>query len=445
MKILYAASLKREIALHYRIPKGVFDILPTDPEAEWRSSGIWNYLEQVIRQLAFEFGFEEIRTPLFETTELFTRSIGTSSDIVTKEMYTFQDKGGRSLTLRPEGTAPVMRALIEKSLFQQKSLHKLFYILPMFRYERQQAGRYRQHHQFGVEVVGTSLPEQDVEVIHLLWTLYERLGIRNLTLHLNSIGNEKTRQAYRHALKMFLRPHVDKLSTDSQTRYEVNPLRILDSKDPHDQKLLEQAPQIIDFLDESGKAHFERVCSLLNKLRIPVFLNPKLVRGLDYYNDTVFEITSEQLGAQNSLGGGGRYDGLVEQLGGPSTPAFGFGAGLERIIQTLLAQKGLLPSPIRSDLFLIPLGEAATERCFLWMAEIRSKQLPLRIEMDTSGKKLKAALRYADAIKARFVAVIGEDELQTGLIELKHMDSGKKLKPLSFDRIIDAIQTHPQL
>lgn len=250
--------------MNYHIAKGVFDILPKDPDPEgsWRQSHLWQYLEENVRKIAAEFGFQEIRTPLFESTALFTRSIGTTSDIVTKEMYTFHDKAERSLTLRPEGTAPVMRAFIEKGLHNYSLIHKFFYLFPMFRYERQQAGRYRQHHQFGVEAIGSSSPYQDAEVIHLLWTFYERLGIKNLKLHLNSIGNEEARQAFRHHLKEYLKPFFNELSTESQERYHTNPLRILDSKNPHDQKLLKEAPSILDYLDSASKSNFETICSL---------------------------------------------------------------------------------------------------------------------------------------------------------------------------------------
>ena len=428
--------------MHYRIAKGVFDILPKDPDPQgnWRESHLWQYLESVIRELVLEFGFKEIRTPLFETTELFTRSIGSATDIVTKEMYTFQDKADRSLSLRPEGTAPVMRAFIEKKLEQQSPIHKFFYLFPMFRYERSQAGRYRQHHQFGVEAIGSSLPHQDVEVIHLLWILYKRLGLKGLTLHLNSIGDSETRTKFRHALKMYLRPHFDDLSSDSQERYETNPLRILDSKDPKDQRFLHEAPHIIDYLDNTATDHFEKVCKLLEAIDIPYHIDHRLVRGLDYYNNTVFEITSSELGAQNSLGGGGRYDGLIQALGGSDLPAFGFGAGLERIIQTMLAQKVPIPLPPASDLFIIPLGEEASTYCFKLICHLRENGL--KVEMDLTGKKLKNAMRYADAMKVRYVTVIGENELKTSQIELKEMATGMT-KTLSIDRIANELPKNP--
>lgn len=429
--------------MQYKIAKGVFDILPKDPDPQgkWREVHLWQYLESTIRELCIEFGYQEIRTPLFETTELFSRSIGSATDIVSKEMYTFNDKANRSLTLRPEGTAPVIRAFIEKNLDQQSPLHKFFYLFPMFRYERQQAGRYRQHHQFGIEAIGSSLPFQDVEVIHLLWSLYNRLGLKDLTLHLNSIGDLEARKAYRHGLKMYLRPFLNALSKDSQERYETNPLRILDSKDPHDQKLLKNAPHILDYLNTASKAHFEQILALLKSLAIPYQINHRLVRGLDYYNNMVFEITSDQLGAQNSLGGGGRYDGLIQQLGGADLPACGFGAGLERIIHTLLAQNLPVPDRSKLDLFIIPLGDQAASTCFGWVSALRERHL--KAEMDLSGKKLKNAMRYAHTIGASYVAVVGENELARGHIELKNMASGKTVPVTisqSIEGILDALQ-----
>lgn len=422
--------------MQYRIAKGVFDILPKDSEP-WREVHLWQYLESMIREICHVFNFQEVRTPLFETTELFTRSIGTTTDIVKKEMYTFLDKGNRSLTLRPEGTAPVMRAFIEKNLDQQAPLHKFFYLYPMFRYERQQAGRYRQHHQFGVEAIGSGSPIQDVEVIHLLWTFYQNLGLKGLTLHLNSIGDGEARKKFRHELKMYLRPYLNDLSKESQERYETNPLRILDSKSPQDQQLLKGAPRILDLLSEESQAHFGQVCKLLDEAGIPYHLNNRLVRGLDYYNETVFEITSDELGAQNSLGGGGRYDGLIKQLGGPDLPAFGFGAGIERIIQTMLAQNVPLPSLPSPLLFIIPLGDEAKEKCFNLTCLLRKNHLP--VEMDLSGKKLKNAMRYADNLAVRYVTVIGENELQSGTIELKEMATGKT-KTIPLSKVIDELQ-----
>ena len=270
------------------IPPGVFDILPHDPKEKWRCSYLWQYVEEAIRQAARQYGFQEIRTPIFERTELFQRGVGATSDIVSKEMYTFEDKGERSMSLRPEGTAPVMRTFIENQLYNTSSVHKFFYICPMFRYERAQAGRYRQHHQFGVEAIGNAAPEQDAEVIDLVYTLYSRLGLKNLQVGLNSIGDVESRIAYRTALQDYLRAFYSELSADSKLRFESNPLRILDSKDPGDKKIAEKAPSILEFLNEESRSHFESVKQLLNSLKIPFEINTKLVRGLDYYNKTIF-------------------------------------------------------------------------------------------------------------------------------------------------------------
>lgn len=411
--------------MEYQIAKGVFDIIPqeTSPEDAWKQSSYWQYVEQLARECANLFGFREIRTPLFEKTELFQRSVGTDTDIVSKEMYTFLDKGNRSLTLRPEGTAAVMRCFIEKKLDQQSQIHKFFYIEPMFRYERQQAGRYRQHHQFGVEVIGVNSPYQDVEVMSLLFTFLSRLGLKGLTLNLNSIGSKESRHQYKEALKAYLQPFLLELSEDSQTRFSTNPLRILDSKDARDRKILVEAPSILDFLDPSSQTHFETVCSLLKETHIPFVINPSLVRGLDYYNNTVFEITAQELGAQNSLGGGGRYDGLIKQLGGPDLPAFGFGTGLERVIQTMIAQNVELPKHPHPLLLLIPMGEIAMKKSFELLSLLRKDSLA--VEMDFTGKKVKNALRYANHIHAQYIAVIGDQEIESGCLQLKEMATGE--------------------
>lgn len=417
--------------MKYPIPPGVFDIIPQDLQEQWKSSYLWSYVETIIRKTAQDYGFQEIRTPLFERTELFQRSVGETSDIVSKEMYTFEDKGGRSMSLRPEGTAPVMRAFIEHQLQNQAPIHKLFYIAPMFRYERAQAGRYRQHHQFGVEVIGNSSPEQDAEVIDLLYTLYNRLGLQNLTLYLNSIGDATSRQQFRQALKDYLAPHLSLLSPDSQTRFETNPLRILDSKDPRDQEIVAKAPSILDFLNEQSKNHFEELKKLLDSLKIPYRVNPLLVRGLDYYNKTVFEIVAGDLGAQNSIGGGGRYDGLIHSLGGPDLPSIGFGTGLERIIQTLINQSThnpdlKLPTPQSPALFIISLGAEPKQMAFSLLHALRQEGIACLMEF--GDRKLGKSMQYADHIGARYVLVLGEHELTQGEAELKEMETGHKIK-----------------
>lgn len=427
--------------MKYPIPPGVFDILPVDHQDTWKSSYLWAYVEQMIRDTARDYGYQEIRTPLFERTELFQRSVGDTSDIVSKEMYTFEDKGGRSLSLRPEGTAPVMRAFIEHQLHQTTSIQKLFYIASMFRYERAQAGRYRQHHQFGAEAIGNSSPEQDAELIDLLYTLYQRLGLKNLTLFINSIGDPASRQAFRQALKDYLAPHTTLLSPDSQTRLAVNPLRILDSKDPRDREIIAHAPSILDFLNEESRAHFEDLKRLLTLLRIPYQVNSSLVRGLDYYNKTVFEVVSGELGAQNSIGGGGRYDGLLPTLGGPDLPSIGFGTGIERILQTMINQNVAMPRPYHPILFLIALGEKAQSACFELLHILRQEGIPS--QMDFSRKKVGKALQYADQIAASYVVVIGDHEIETQEIELKEMATGHKVKiPLS--NLVDTLKMKKQ-
>jgi histidyl-tRNA synthetase len=412
--------------MEFKSPPGVNDIIPINTSELWKSSYLWNFAENIMRKVAFEYGLQEIRTPLFEKTELFQRGIGETSDIVTKEMYTFVDRGGRSLTLRPEGTAPVIRALLENKLLQAGSSLRLYYICPMFRYERSQAGRYRQHHQFGVEVIGSDAPETDAELIDMAYTLYTRLGIKGLTVSINSIGVGGDRARYKTALKEYLHKHLNDLSADSKVRFEKNPLRILDSKDPQDQEIVRGAPNILDFLDDHSKAHFEKLKSLLTDIGIPFQVNPLLVRGLDYYNKTVFEIISTHLGSQNSIGGGGRYDGLIQELGGPDLPSSGFGSGIERILQTLIAQNAPLPSPPSPTLFMIPLGDAAKQACFVLQKQLRDAHIP--VQMDFSGKKLGKLMALADSLGATYAAVIGDEELKSGTITLKEMKTGMQYK-----------------
>lgn len=410
------------------IAKGVFDILPDDPtkEGEFRHSHLWCFLEETIRTLAKDYGFFEIRTPIFEKSELFIRGVGENSDIVTKEMYTFEDKAGRLMTLRPEGTAAVMRSFVEKRLDQLKRKHKFFYIGPMFRYERPQAGRYRQHHQFGVEVIGDATPEQDVEVIDMLYELYRRLGLSQLTVTLNSVGEACCRENYRKALRIFLEPKKNQLSPESQLRFEKNVFRILDSKDPADQKALEGAPLIHDYLNEEARDHFEQVQQLLKSLSIPFVVEPKLVRGLDYYNKTVFEVTSKNLGAQNAIGAGGRYDGLISLLGGPDLPSIGFAVGLERVLHTILGQNVFLPDKPHPLLFIIPIGKAAQEAAFQLVHRLRKKSIPTEIEF--KPKKIGKALETAIASKATYALVFGEEELNSGKIILKKLATREEVQ-----------------
>lgn len=413
-------------------PPGVFDILPRDRKEEWRSAYLWQQIEELIRKTTRDYGYQEIRTPIFERTELFQRGVGETSDIVSKEMYTFKDKGDRLISLRPENTAPVIRAFIEHNLSQESTVHKLFYIGPMFRYERSQAGRYRQHHQFGAEAIGNDSPEQDVEIIDMLYTFYNRLGLKNLQLCLNSIGDEPSRRAYRDALQAYLRSSYNQLSDDSKRRFEVNPLRILDSKDANDKIILQNAPSILDYLNQDSLEHFKQVQVLLKKLHIPFVVSPFLVRGLDYYNKTVFEITAGELGAQNSIGGGGRYDGLMKELGGPDLPTIGFGTGLERVIQTLLKQNTPTRPPERPVLFIIALGDQAQTACFTLLHELRQQGIPCY--MDFSRRKVGKLMQMANQLQAKYLVVIGDNELKEGTVDLKEMETGDALK-IPLDRL----------
>lgn len=376
-----------------------------------------------MREISRVYGYREIRTPVLERTELFLRSVGETSDIVSKEMYTFRDKGDRSLTLRPEGTAPVMRAVVEGQLYQQPASMKLYYIEPMFRYDRPQAGRYRQHHQFGAEAMGDPSPEQDVELIDLAYSLYSRLGLKQLKIQLNSIGDKETRHQFREALRSYLRPYLDRLSAESQLRFESNPLRILDSKDASDREICSHAPSILDHLSSAGRDHFEAVKRLLGGLKIPFEVNSSLVRGLDYYNSTVFEVLSGDLGAQNSIGGGGRYDGLMKEMGGPDLPTVGFATGIERVLQAMLKQQVSIPGLRGPKLFLVAMGEEAREKAFLLLHELRSQGI--YAQMDFSGRKVGKVMGLASTLDAEFVAVIGENELRSGSVDLKEMRSGE--------------------
>jgi histidyl-tRNA synthetase len=391
-------------------PRGTQDFFP--PE-----TGRWNELESRIHVLARRYGYGEIRTPMFESTELFVRSVGETTDIVEKEMYTFEDKGGRSMTLRPEWTAPVMRAALQQNLFAQGP-QRLYYIGPIFRYERPQAGRYRQAHQFGVECTGYSGPEADVEVISLAMHLFRSYGLTP-ALNLNSIGDEQCRPAYREALLAHFRPHVQSLSEDSQRRLERNPLRLLDSKAPQDQPFLDSAPKFEEHLCDACREHFEAVKRFLTQLGIPFVVNPRIVRGLDYYSRTVFEFVSDALGAQSTVCAGGRYDDLIKSLGGPSVPAVGFGLGLERLLLTIQAA-GADTEVERSGIQVIALGAQARSVLVILAALLRYA-LAMPIFMDFEERKLLAHLKTADRNNARYALIVGSDELQQGQAVLRDL------------------------
>jgi histidyl-tRNA synthetase len=423
--------------MEHQIPKGTFDILPYGTEEGWRLSDLWQYAETIIRQISAEYGYREIRTPIYESTGLFDRGIGETSDIVSKEMFTFQDRGGRSITLRPEGTAAVMRSIIENRLLNQGTIHKLFYIGPMFRYERPQSGRYRQHHQFGVEAIGNTSPEQDAEVIDLLCQFYKRLGLKNLKVHINTVGDTESRIQFKAALLDYLRPHFAELSEDSKTRFEKNPLRILDSKDPKDKELVKGAPSSLSHLTPEAQAHFQKVCQCLDQIQIPYEIDDKIVRGLDYYNKTVFEVLTQDLGAQNTLGGGGRYDGLISTFGGPDIPGVGWATGLERVLQVLIAQKIPVPQATRPLVYFIPMGDDAREKCFSLVTQCRHHHIAADIEL--SAKKMQTAIQNGLRIEATYCAIIGSQELEKGVVQLKHLHTREQTE-IPFDHLVSKLK-----
>lgn len=420
--------------MQYSIPKGTFDILPLQKEEEevWRMAERWQYVEAIMRKLSQDYQCHEIRTPIFERTELFVRGVGESSDIVSKEMYTFLDRAGRSMTLRPEGTASSMRAFVEGNLHTRSPIHKFFYIGPMFRYERPQSGRFRQHHQFGVEMVGAGSAEQDVEAIDLLCELYRRLGLQGLEVMINTVGDKISREGYKEALAKHFGSRLSALSEESKIRFEKNILRILDSKSAEDQEAIAHAPTIIEFLTREAKAHFDSVCSLLTELGIAWQVNSKLVRGLDYYNHTVFEVSSSVLGAQNALGGGGRYDGLIPMLGGPEIPSIGFATGIERILVAMQKQNVAFPQAPGPFVYFIGLGEEARKKTLSLVAALRHAQVPS--DMDLLGKKLQNALHFADHLKAKYVIVIGDEEMKSGKTMMKEMAT-RQSTPIALDSL----------
>lgn len=397
-------------------PKGTTDLLPADAPK-------WHFVEGVAREVASLYHYGEIRTPIFESTDLFHRGVGETSDVVSKETYTFIDRDGSSITLRPEGTAGVVRAVIENGfLNDQGARAKVYYIGPNFRHERPQKGRYRQHHQFGVEAFGVAEPEQDVECILLQMEFYRRCGLKELSLRVNSLGDAESKQRYRDALVAFLRPKAASLSEDSQRRLLTNPLRILDSKDPRDVAAVVGAPPAVESLSERSKKHFDRVTSLLTKMNIPFVVDGALVRGFDYYTDTLWEVTAGGLGSQNAVGGGGRYDNLVEQLGGRPTPGVGFGSGLERLLIALEAQGVTLPTTDRRLVWLAQHGDAAKEHNLKLLAELRAAGVAA--DMDLAGRGMKGQLKAASNARAAFTVVVGDDELAKTEVALKDFSTG---------------------
>lgn len=399
-------------------PRGTLDILPTD---SWK----WQVVERIARETAALYAFAEIRTPTFEHTELFHRGVGETSDIVHKETYTFTDRGDRSLTLRPEGTAGVVRAMIEHGLVAQEGARaKVFYLGSNFRYERPASGRLRQHHQFGAEAFGSPDPEQDVECILLQVDFYRRCGVKDLALQVNSLGDGDSKQRYRDALVAFLSPKKDTLSEDSQRRLTENPLRILDSKDPRDQEAVQGAPPAGESLSDKSRKHFDRVQELLTASNVLYQVNPNLVRGFDYYTETLWEVTASGLGAQNAIGGGGRYDNLVESLGGRPTPGVGFGSGLERLLIALESQGVSLPNPRRPLVWLVYHGDAARTAQWQLLQQLRAADIPA--DMDHSGRSVKAQFKVLDREGAQYAVTVGDSELANDTVVLKDLRTAEQ-------------------
>lgn len=394
-------------------PKGTQDILPAD-------SAKWQYVENVARETFKKYNYGEIRTPMFEHYEVISRSVGDTTDIVTKEMYDFHDKGDRHITLRPEGTAPVVRSYVENKLFApevQKPV-KVYYIGSMFRYERPQAGRLREFHQLGVECFGSKNPATDVETIAMAYQLFNTLGIKEVTLHLNSLGNTDSRLAYRQALIDYLTPMRDTLSKDSQRRLDENPLRVLDSKEKEDKVAVENAPSILDYLDDESQAHFDEVRAMLDSLNIPYVIDTNMVRGLDYYNHTIFEFITTIDKSELTICAGGRYDSLVEYFGGPETAGFGFGLGLERLLLVLDKQGIELPVEENLDVYIAVLGSGANGKALELVQAIRYQGF--KAERDYLGRKIKAQFKSADTFKAKTVITLGESEVESGQVNVKN-------------------------
>ena len=414
-------------------PKGTQDILPQE-------SAKWQYVEGFARETFKKYNYAEIRTPIFEHYEVISRSVGDTTDIVTKEMYDFYDKGDRHITLRPEGTAPVVRSYVENKLFapEVQKPSKVYYIGPMFRYERPQAGRLRQFHQIGVECFGSSNPATDVETIAMADQFFKEIGIENVVLHLNTLGSTASRTAYRQALIDYLLPMKDQLSKDSQRRLEENPLRVLDSKEKEDKQAVENAPSILDYLDEESQAHFDAVRAMLDGLGIDYVIDTNMVRGLDYYNHTIFEFVTEVDGNELTVCAGGRYDGLVEYFGGPATPGFGFGMGLERLLLILDKQGVELPVETSLDVYIAVLGSEAEVAALELVQALRRQGFIA--ERDYLGRKLKAQFKSADVFGAKTIIALGGSEVESGQITVKNNQTRQEVT-MSIEEVKNDFQT----
>ena len=406
------------------IPKGTKDVLPSE-------SYKWHYVERIARETADLYCLNEIRTPTFEHTELFLRGVGDTTDIVNKEMYTFRDKGDRSITLKPEGTAGVARSFIENGLFNGAMPLKMYYITPVFRYENPQKGRLREHHQFGVEVYGGAGADTDAEVIKLAYTVLKKCGL-SVKLYINSMGCPDCRKKYNEALKGYFADKLDKLCPTCRERYNKNPLRILDCKEVGCKALCKDAPKIIDYLCEDCSAHFKKLQELLTDCGVAYEINPFIVRGLDYYTKTVFEFVTTALGSQGTVCGGGRYDNLISQLGGTPTCGVGFGMGIERLLMLMEAENVIIPERENVKLYIATMGDAAYKKAFEIVSALRDKGV--KAEVDHAGRGIKAQFKYADKIHAENVVTLGENELASGIAQIKHMADGS-LKEVKIDGI----------
>lgn len=414
---------ERKSDMKYQKIRGTADFLPEETNK-------WQYVEAKIEEILKKYYFHEIRLPIFEQFELFARGVGETSDIVSKEMYDFQDKGDRHLALRPEGTAGVVRAYVENKIFgpEHHKPVKYFYNGPMFRFERPQSGRMRQFHQIGVEVYGTKNPAIDVETMHLAMEIFQNFGIKDLSLVINSLGNTESRIAYREALIAYLEPHFDELSEDSQQRLQKNPLRVLDSKDRKDKEIVKDAPSVLEYLDEASAKHFEEVKEMLDYLEVPYEIDTNMVRGLDYYNDTIFEVITNDpdFGANTTICAGGRYDGLVEQVGGPETPGFGFAIGLERLVMLLEAANFEFPNLTELDAFIVTIGDEVNTEALKIVTELRKHGLI--VEREFVGRKPGSQFKTADKLNAKVVFTLGGMELENRNINMKLLETGKQTK-----------------
>ena len=414
--------------INIQAPKGTKDVVPSE-------SYKWHYIENTMREMCALYGANELRTPIIEHTELFLRGVGDTTDIVQKEMYTFEDKGGRSITLKPEGTAGMVRAFLENRLFNEPMPQKLYYLnSPTFRYEKPQAGRLREHHQFGIEIVGSYAPETDAEVILLALSLFGKLGVKDLMLHINSIGCPECRKEYNAALKEYLSGYLNEMCETCRARFDKNPMRIIDCKEPRCREIVKNAPRTIDFLCDNCRKHFEGVKSCLDAAGAEYVIDPDIVRGLDYYTGTVFEVISNRIGAQGAVCAGGRYNGLIEELGGPSIPAVGFGMGMERLLAVMETNEVEFPKPPETTVYFAANGDAPRMKAFALVQKLR--EAGVSAEFDHMERSFKAQFKYANKLGAKFTVALGDEELERGAVKVKCMADGEETE-VELDRLAE--------